>query len=796
MNAKHLILSSIVFVACLVATDASAATINVPPKFIPGTGLSNGLVGWWTFDGKDVPNGRANDVSGNANHGTLTSIATSTFYVPGKIGQGFRFDGVDDYINTGATSMTGVTSITVSAWVKANPVDFDGSAIMIADDSSGNPGSNDGLYFSLDDRAGVGQATNGILATVDRASGNACTMVVNNVITPGIWHHVVMMYSSSGGGKVYFNGIEESLDFVDTDCNGGSNFNPDTDSNHNIGRRADGASYFKGSLDDVRIYNRVLTAAEIRQLYNIGAATRQADSPPVTATSSCRYGPSCGLIAYWTFDGKDMPAGRATDVSGNGNHATLVSIATSTFYVPGKLGQAVNVDGIDDKINGGSATILDDIATTNGGFTASMWVKLKSYGGLIAAPYSSYVISKETNTGGGAGWGLSVTDTNDLISFVVRSSGTDLSVVSAASTFTSSNLNKWVHLAVTWDGSVTATNVHIYKNGSEISYSSQTDATGALDSDAALNLTVGAGTVSSDTTADGAIDDVRVYNRVLSATEIGDMYTTSSSGKIAVSPKVTATSTCSTGLSCGLVGYWTFDGKDTPWTSATAATTLDKSGNGGTGTLTAMSQNVTPSPGIAGQALKFRGNVGEYVQVADADRYSFGNGTTDTPFSLSAWVYYDSTNIFGVFPIIGKWASIGNAEWYLSVVGTNVFGSGGAHALHIQMNTSGGVTNRFRKEGRSSLPILKWSYVTMTYDGSSTIGGIKLYVNGVEETTDSQTDGTYVAMSNLGATVDIGAIIRTNATFDSFAKGKIDEVRIYNRALSASEIRQLYNLGR
>jgi len=43
---------------------------------------------------------------------------------------------------------------------------------------------------------------------------------------------------------------------------------------------------------------------------------------------------------------------------------------------------------------------------------------------------------------------------------------------------------------------------------------------------------------------------------------------TASAAQIGVSPQVMGTTTCSTGLSCGLVGYWTFDGKDTPWTSA------------------------------------------------------------------------------------------------------------------------------------------------------------------------------------------------------------------------------------
>src|SRR3989344_3805799 len=80
-----------------------------------------GLIGWWTFDGKDMPSGKVNDVSGNGNHGSAINIATSTFYTVGKIGQGLKFDGVNDYVNLGNDSSIAVQfPLTLSAWVKFN----------------------------------------------------------------------------------------------------------------------------------------------------------------------------------------------------------------------------------------------------------------------------------------------------------------------------------------------------------------------------------------------------------------------------------------------------------------------------------------------------------------------------------------------------------------------------------------------------------------------------------------------------------------------------------------------------
>jgi hypothetical protein len=84
-------------------------------------------------------------------------------------------------------------------------------------------------------------------------------------------------------------------------------------------------------------------------------------------------------------------------------------------------------------------------------------------------------------------------------------------------------LNQWTHLAATWDGSLTSAAVILYVNGASI-YAYPQGCTGPLASDASYAVTLGA----SDWGANfvfGKIDSVRVYNRVLSASEIGTLYT-------------------------------------------------------------------------------------------------------------------------------------------------------------------------------------------------------------------------------------------------------------------------------
>ena len=68
-------------------------------------------------------------------------------------------------------------------------------------------------------------------------------------------------------------------------------------------------------------------------------------------------------------------------------------------------------------------------------------------------------------------------------------------------------------------------------------------------------------------------------------------------------------------LEQGLIGHWTFDGKDTPWSSATAGTAIDRSGNGNNGTLTNMTRAGSPTIGKLGQALNFNG-INDYVDAA------------------------------------------------------------------------------------------------------------------------------------------------------------------------------------
>jgi hypothetical protein len=109
-------LAAVLLAVGVCAPRAQASFIVNKPSAL---GLNNGLVGWWTFDGKDVSGVQAYDRSGNGNTGRYWN-ATGTPPAVGKIGQGMKFDGVDDYVSINSGAVGNNESFTLSAWFKTS----------------------------------------------------------------------------------------------------------------------------------------------------------------------------------------------------------------------------------------------------------------------------------------------------------------------------------------------------------------------------------------------------------------------------------------------------------------------------------------------------------------------------------------------------------------------------------------------------------------------------------------------------------------------------------------------------
>lgn len=171
----------------------------------------------------------------------------------------------------------------------------------------------------------------------------------------------------------------------------------------------------------------------------------------------------------------------------------------------------------------------------------------------------------------------------------------------------------------------------------------------------------------------------------------------------------------------------------------------------------------------------------EYVDCGNDASLSFGNGSSDNAFSISAWI---KTSDFSSTRIVSKGIYNSNAEYIFSTDGNDLL------YLHI-MDES--VASCFI--GRKSASLTAYEnqrvHIVGTYNGNGSPSGIKLYLNGsqVDNIDSGSNPESYVAMEQLAHDVWIGRYST------SYLNGKADEVSIWNKELDQYDIDHIYNGG-
>jgi hypothetical protein len=214
-----------------------------------------------------------------------------------------------------------------------------------------------------------------------------------------------------------------------------------------------------------------------------------------------------------------------------------------------------------------------------------------------------------------------------------------------------------------------------------------------------------------------------------------------------------------------------------PRTGTTATDTI--------GNITGTIQGSTPPPqweNTNGGTFCFDGT-NDRINLGDSDSFSFGNGSTDSPFSLSAWINMTDATKFRILnKVTGVQAS--SLKEYLFSLGSD------DKIIFYLYQDNESATRIGRKYNGAALTSYEgqWIYLVGTYDGSSNVNGIKIYLNGIRVDDLDVITGTYTAMQNTTSNLGLGVLGGSN-----YANGKIASTHIYNRALSASEVLHNYN---
>jgi hypothetical protein len=200
------------------------------------------------------------DLSGNDNHADLTQLTYSATNVPGTNVNNFSFDGTDDYITKSSFVFGNNTARTISLWMNLNDVTIFSTPLVL----SANANNYKWQYFHVQDAK--------VLWMFGDNSGYNERGYSDVILTTGDWYNVAITMditrSAGDTAKVYSNGVSKGITYQNNDRN--SIYNA-SDMNLHIGAGNYGSGWdyeMEGSISNVVIYDRALSATEVLRNYN------------------------------------------------------------------------------------------------------------------------------------------------------------------------------------------------------------------------------------------------------------------------------------------------------------------------------------------------------------------------------------------------------------------------------------------------------------------------------------------------------------------------------------------------
>jgi uncharacterized repeat protein (TIGR02543 family) len=450
----------------------------------------SGLTNWWGGDNNAL------DMVGGKNGMVYGTQA----YDSGKVGQGFKFSGnAANYISTVTPLLTEITNtFSMSFWAKPgstrNPTTESNTGISGINSQQYVifPAHGDALAPGID-AAGVGVSvgTNGI-SVFEHSSNYLPSLLVHNAsLSSTEWTHITVVYTNKTP-SLYINGayVKDGMTSSKTTVSPSAY----------IGGSPQNYGPYNGMVDEVSVYNRALTTAEIAAIYTAGSAGLCRSCMP----------PPTGLTSWWSGDENVL------DKAGT-NNGVLYNGAS---YSAGKIGPAFSFNG------DGYVDLGDGFADYTGGFSAGFWANPSAASGSWA---------RFIDLGNGLG------DNNIMIArrggspsdLVFEVYGYGPSGPSRGQAYSPGAItnDEWHYYTVTQE--YPTGTVKFYKDGLPLS-TLGSSSVGYPYNIARTSNYLGKSNWSWDGYYVGSLDEVALFNRVITADEIAAIYNAGNSGMCAV----------------------------------------------------------------------------------------------------------------------------------------------------------------------------------------------------------------------------------------------------------------------
>ncbi|MBR9676848.1 LamG domain-containing protein [Candidatus Woesearchaeota archaeon] len=766
------------------------------------------LVGWWNFESTNTTG--VHDNSTYDNFAAFTGTISQSDITTGIRGNALNFSGINQYLYIGTQELiANKSSLTVSAWVKTTS------------------SSRQGIYSESED---AGQedfmqlnTNNGKAEGFTRANdGTLHTLTGTADINDNQWHHLVLTKNITTH-QLFVDGVLEntstfSVDYYDIE-------------QVTIGSRwseGNPLNLFAGDIDEVMIFKRALTPQEINASYNAGdwrlynnftglsdgsytarawvidesgninntelrtftiddnvAPSITLNSPPNASKTKNRY----QLLNATVYDDDPDPDSLTGKLYGyyadeinasldtglvflmHLNNDSSLGESDTHFYdsalginngsctpncptfVNGKLNGAYEFDGLTNYINVPYDASYDQLGDR---ITISVWIKAKSPIDLGTYP-GSMIINRWFNPWP---WVMTMNTTN-YINWNAPDSGGNKGIWSSEPI----NLNEWTHIVGLFNG----THNVLYINAQESNKIARADE--AIISSGSNGLRIGERVILGNMRFNGSIDEVAIWNRSLTSQEIKSLYDITRYKLLYQEDNLVNNTAFTYNLTAmplsvdkDMIVLMHFDNDSTVGENDTHVYDWTTIGNNGTCEATAC-PTLDYTDSVFGGAYYFDG-INDHFNITNSASLDSATGAGQER-SVSLWFKMIHS---GARVIIEK--GIGNHFYIIQ-----------SSADKIAWSCEGGSSNDILSD--NSLNDGEWHHFVGTYDA---IVNLTMYIDGQKQS--DTTPPSAACPPDDGVNIIIGKRAGNVVPFN----GSLDDIAIWNRSLTASEVQNIYQL--